>query len=129
MGDYEVGYGKPPKHTRFKKGVCPNPRGRGKKRDHQLGDIVLKVLGAKTEFRERGLIKQGSRMELAIRRHFAAALNGDVASSALLLKIRRHAEKYSDPGPLIVNIINTPERQCHAASDLRSPWWPGSQRG
>jgi hypothetical protein len=109
MGDYEIGYGKPPKHSRFKKGVCPNPCGRGKKRDHQLGDIVLKVLGAKMEFRERGLIKLGSRMELAIRRHFAAALNGDVASAALLLKIRRHAEKYGDPGPLIVNIINSPE--------------------
>ena len=29
MTDYEVGYGRPPKATRFKKGVCANPRGRG----------------------------------------------------------------------------------------------------
>jgi hypothetical protein len=46
---------------------------------------------------------------LAIRRHFAAALSGDVASAALLLKIRRHAAKYGDPGPLIIDIINSPE--------------------
>ena len=26
--DYEVGYGKPPRHTRFKKGQSGNPRGR-----------------------------------------------------------------------------------------------------
>jgi len=26
--DYEVGYAKPPKHTRFKRGECSNPRGR-----------------------------------------------------------------------------------------------------
>ncbi len=26
--DYEVGYGKPPRHTRFKKGRSGNPRGR-----------------------------------------------------------------------------------------------------
>lgn len=29
-GDYEVGYGKPPKHTRFKKGQSGNPKGRPK---------------------------------------------------------------------------------------------------
>jgi hypothetical protein len=28
--DYEVGYGKPPHHTRFKKGQSGNPRGRPK---------------------------------------------------------------------------------------------------
>src|SRR5258705_13771639 len=27
-GDYEVGYGKPPLHTRFKRGQSGNPRGR-----------------------------------------------------------------------------------------------------
>lgn len=29
-GDYEVGYRKPPKHTRFKKGQSGNPKGRPK---------------------------------------------------------------------------------------------------
>jgi Family of unknown function (DUF5681) len=109
MGEYEIGYGKPPKHTRFKKGVCPNPRGRGKERDQNLGGVVLDVLAAETEYRERGQVKRGSRIELAIRRHIAAALSGDVASAALLLKIRKHAEKYGDPGPLIINLINSPD--------------------
>ena len=86
MSDYEVGYGKPPKHSRFKKGVCPNPRGRGKKRDLQLEDAVLDVLSAKTEFRERGRIMKASRLELTIRHHITAALNGDVSSAAMLLK-------------------------------------------
>ena len=27
-GDYEVGYGKPPKHSRFKPGQSGNPKGR-----------------------------------------------------------------------------------------------------
>jgi hypothetical protein len=26
-GDYEVGYGKPPKHSRFRKGQSGNPKG------------------------------------------------------------------------------------------------------
>ena len=123
MGEYEVGYGKPPKHTRFQKGVCPNPRGRGKKRDRNLGDIVLEVLGAETEYRERGQIKRGPRIELAIRRHFAAALNGDVASAALLLKIRKHAEKYGDPGPLIVNVINSPDAVARRHREKAAGGW------
>ena len=28
QSDYEVGYKKPPKHTQWEKGQCPNPKGR-----------------------------------------------------------------------------------------------------
>jgi hypothetical protein len=34
--DYKVGYGKPPLHTRFKPGECPNKKGRGKKNRRAL---------------------------------------------------------------------------------------------
>ncbi|PNE09703.1 MAG: hypothetical protein CR217_18610 [Beijerinckiaceae bacterium] len=61
MSDYDVGYGKPPKHAQFKKGVCPNPHGRGKRRDLKVAEILNKVLNAKTEFRERGKLKKASR--------------------------------------------------------------------
>ena len=47
MGHYDVGYGKPPKHAQFKKGVCPNPHGRGKRRDLKVAEILNKVLNAK----------------------------------------------------------------------------------
>lgn len=30
-GEYEIGYGKPPKHTRFEKGKSGNPKGRPRK--------------------------------------------------------------------------------------------------
>src|ERR1700730_4306369 len=91
MSDYDVGYGKPPKHSQFKKGVCPNPAGRGKRRDRKVGEIMTKVLNAKTEFRDRGKVKKASRIELAIRRLAASAIKGDVASAAWLLKMRAHA--------------------------------------
>jgi hypothetical protein len=109
MGDYEIGYGRPPKHSRFKKGVCPNPRGRPKKRPLSLPDSVLEVLSATTEYRERGRVKFASRLELATKQHVTAALNGDLGSAAILLKLRSHAEKHGRPGPLIVEIVNSPE--------------------
>ena len=105
MSDYDVGYGKPPKHSQFKKGVCPNPHGRGKRRDLKVGEILNKVLNAKTEFRERGKLKKASRIELSVRRLAASALKGDVASAAWLLKMRAHAKKYGDTGPTIIRIV------------------------
>jgi Family of unknown function (DUF5681) len=51
--DYEVGYGKPPRHTRFKKGQSGNPRGRpnGSKNlstllSETLSEPVIVVLSA-----------------------------------------------------------------------------------
>jgi Family of unknown function (DUF5681) len=105
MSDYDVGYGKPPKHSQFKKGVCPNPRGRGKRQDLNVGEIMNEVLNSKTEFRERGKLKKISRIELSVRRLVASAAKGDVSSAALLLKIRAHAEKYHETGPTIIRII------------------------
>ena len=48
----DVGYGKPPKHSQFKKGICPNPAGRGKRRDLEVGEILDNVLNTNAEFRE-----------------------------------------------------------------------------
>jgi hypothetical protein len=105
MSDYDVGYGKPPRHSQFKKGVCPNPAGRGKRCDLEVGEILNKVLNVKTEFRERGKVKKASRIELSVRRLVASALKGDVGSAASLLKMRAHAEKHHETGPTILKIV------------------------
>jgi hypothetical protein len=103
----------------IKKGVCPNPRGRPKKQSPSWTDSILKVLSAKTEYHERGRVLSASRQELAIKHHIAAALNGDLCSAAMLLKLRRDAEKHGRPGPFIVDIIGSPEstRRTPRASD------------
>lgn len=109
MGDYEIGYGKPPKHSQFKKGVCSNPLGRPKRRGLSIGEVVRGVLSESTNIPSQGRIRRGSRLELVIHRHFVAALSGDVGSAAMLLTLREHGMKYGDSGPLIINILNSPE--------------------
>src|SRR5438874_134109 len=44
--DYEVGYGKPPRHTQFKKGQSDNPAG-GRSRPIGLLEIAAKTLSRK----------------------------------------------------------------------------------
>ena len=108
MGDYEIGYGKPPRHSQFKKGVCANPRGRPRRQSTEIGDVVRGFLSSQTEYREKGRTRKTSRLELAIKRHVISALNGDVGSAAILLKMRAQAMKFGDVGPLVINIVNSP---------------------
>ena len=52
MSEHEIGYGKPPRHSQFKKGVCANPSGRPKRRDTEIGDVVRTFLSAEARYRE-----------------------------------------------------------------------------
>jgi hypothetical protein len=49
-GDYDVGYGKPPPHTQFQKGVSGNPRGRPKG-SKNLKTLARKVMNTKVTLR------------------------------------------------------------------------------
>lgn len=100
---YKVGYKKPPLHSRFKPGICPNPKGRGKKDERLLADILREILDAKVVYLEGGKRKQASRAKLSIVRLVRAALKGQSREAAQLLRIRKHAAQV-DPGPLVIEI-------------------------
>jgi hypothetical protein len=96
MSKYEVGYKKPPLHSRFQKGKCSNPKGRGKRKTLTEADAFEKVLNSLAEFRHRGKSKRATRIELAIRRFGAAALEGNVGAADVLLKMREHFKKHGN---------------------------------
>ena len=50
-------------------------------------------------------MKRASRCELAVKKLAAAAIKGDVRSAGLLLKLRAHAQKHGDSGPIVIRII------------------------
>jgi Family of unknown function (DUF5681) len=106
MPDYEIGYGRPPRHSQFKKGVCANPSGRPRRCNAEIGDVVRGFLSGEARYREKGRTRKTSRLELAIKRHVTAALNGDVGGAAMLLKMRAQAIRLGDTGPLIIRIEN-----------------------
>lgn len=104
MTDYEIGYGKPPKHSWFKKGVCPNPRGRGMRPPPTDEQVVRNVLYAQAEFQENGRAKKAPRLEIEIRKLGAAAIRGDIESAAKLLKMHSHARTEGDTAPVVIVI-------------------------
>jgi hypothetical protein len=109
MRDYEVGYGKPPRPSRFKKGQSGNPRGRPRRGARNFEDIIRAVLGKQVEYRANGLVRRTPRLELVIKRHVVSALNGNIGSASFLINMRDHAKNFADAGPLIIEIINSPD--------------------
>jgi predicted phage terminase large subunit-like protein len=70
-GGYEVGYGRPPQHTRFKRGQSGNPRGR-RPGQPNMKTAIQRVLTAKE-------------IDALLRSHIEQGKNGNVASAALVL--------------------------------------------
>lgn len=100
---YEVGYGKPPKHTQFKKGQCANPKGRGARKPFVEKDAFRELLNEKITYNSQGKTKKATRLELLIRRHVAQALReGGVQSAILLLKLHKQFRGPSDAKTHIV---------------------------
>ena len=75
--DNEVGYGRPPKHSRFKAGMSGNPKGRPKGAKG-MKSILRKELSEKVEITENGRKKRLTKLELLIKRLTAEALKGDI---------------------------------------------------
>lgn len=106
MNDGKVGYGKPPKHSRFKKGVSGNPKGRPKRQPPELGEVIKAVLDATVDYSEGGRTQTASRRELAVRRHLRNALKGDIGAAEALLKIRSQAQKKQGAAATLVEICD-----------------------
>jgi hypothetical protein len=85
-GDYEVGYGKPPKDTRFKPGQSGNPRGRPKGTKNLKTDL-MEELSEKILVREGDCARQVSKQRAMLKALLTRALKGDVRAANLLLSM------------------------------------------
>jgi Family of unknown function (DUF5681) len=62
---YAVGYGKPPVHTRFKKGQSGNPRG-GSRRVRNIAALVIEALDERVAVTERGRRRRIAKRDLGL---------------------------------------------------------------
>lgn len=82
---YDVGYGKPPKHSRFKKGRSGNPKGRPKKKRNAID--LDKLLGQKVRTRVNGREAEVDVVEATLQGVIARALKGSASDIKLLLQL------------------------------------------
>ena len=75
---YEVGYGKPPVHTRFRKGVSGNPRGGSRvQRDARARALALKEACRLVTVREGDKVTTLPAIQAVMRSQFALAVKGN----------------------------------------------------
>jgi hypothetical protein len=98
----QVGYCRPPKEHQFKPGVCPNPRGRGKKKPLQLSDDFQRVLSEPADYRDGERVKRAPRVDVAIKNLAARAMRGDIRAATLLLDLRKFFVECTDTGPIVL---------------------------
>ena len=95
-GDYEVGYGKPPRHTRFKKGQSGNPRGRpsGSK---NLSTLVIEALNELVVVAENGGRRKITKRQAIITQLVNQSAKADWRATKLLLDILQAIEARPEP--------------------------------
>lgn len=121
--DYEVGYGKPPKSTQFKKGQSGNPRGRPKKLMPTVAGQVARLMGEKYSARVNGEAVLMTGEEMIARRLMEKALKGDPKAFEKVHQLaNQHAEAEAriaqaaeGPKPIIVGLVHAkiPEEECY----------------
>src|SRR5262249_42701017 len=74
--DYEVGYGRPPQATRFKKGQSGNPRGRTKG-SRPVGALLQDILSQLVPVTENGRTRRLPALEVMLRRLANDAMRND----------------------------------------------------
>jgi hypothetical protein len=91
--DYEVGYGKPPKATRFQRGHS-SPKRRRRERSTTVGMDVKKGLNRGVTVRngDNGEQLRMTEREFAVASLVQRAMKGDMAAIKLVLKLDREAE-------------------------------------
>jgi hypothetical protein len=89
---YEVGYGRPPKHTRFSKGRSGNPKGRPAGARNFSTDVT-EVLKSPVKTRDGARLKTMSTQMAALLRLREQALKGDFKAMNRLLEL---AAQYGD---------------------------------
>ena len=94
--DYEVGYGKPPRHSRFAKGQSGNPMGRpgGAK---NFSTLLAEALNELVAVAENGARRKISRCQIIIKQLVKRAEKGDWRAAKLLLDFQRENERRTQP--------------------------------
>ena len=96
--DYQVGYGKPPRHTGFQKGRSGNPKGRPKG-SKNLATLLTEALDEKVQVTEDGKRRRVTKRELVIKQLVNKSASADLRAIKQLTDIVERAERRAADSP------------------------------
>ena len=108
--DYEVGYRKPPRHSRFVKGLSGNPRGRppGAK---NLKTLLNKALNELVIVTENGGQRKISKREAIVTQLVNRSAQADLKAIQILLAMLRDIEGHAEAGSADPDVFTEADEQ------------------
>ena len=88
--DYDIGYGKPPKSSQFKKGKSGNPKGRPRKKrggNEEFDGLVADLMAEKIPVTVNGERQERSRAEMVALQLTKMAMEGDLRAVKSVVEI------------------------------------------
>ena len=116
--DYEVGYGKPPKYTRFKPGQSGNPRGRPKGTKNLKTDLIVE-LGERIVVREGDRTQRISKQRAVVKTLVARTLKGEVRTAGLLTSMMMRLLDTGEGAPEVVDPLGDNDHEILNAYNQR----------
>jgi hypothetical protein len=99
--EYEVGYRRPPRHSRWRPGQSGNPKGR-RRGAKNLNTIIYHTFMEKITIRKDGISMRVTKLEAMFLKMMEAALKGDAKAFMTLFGLAQQLEKFA-PEPM--NIV------------------------
>src|ERR1700760_751537 len=100
--DYQVGYGKPPLHSRFQKGRSGNPNGRPRGRKN-MSTLLSDALNGSVVVVENGRRKKITKREAIVTQLVNKSASADLKATQIVLAMLRdleaRADGFADPAP------------------------------
>lgn len=124
--DYAVGYGKPPRQTRFKPGQSGNPRGRPKGTKNLKTDL-MEELSEKIVVREGDHSQNVSKQRAVVKTLVARTLQGDARSATLLTSMMMRLTETGEGAPEVDDRLIEDEMSILEAFEDRARRRPDAQ--
>lgn len=95
-GNYEVGFGKTPQHTRFKKGQSGNPKGRPKGSLNLMTSVTNALKEKVTVIEKNGERREVSKLDATVTQLVNKSVRGDARATAQVLALAALLQSEAD---------------------------------
>jgi hypothetical protein len=116
-GEYSVGYGRPPQHTRFQPGRSGNPKGRPRG-SKNFSTVFAEEIVQPITLIENGKRKTMQKGQALVKQIVNKALSNDVKAAAMVFDQIRRSEGYGKAPPAVVE-VGLPENKLVVESIVR----------